>query len=208
MTRNLSNQGAARCSGLWMLGLLVLLGFMPAIYYFYKRPRLEREREAALAAAPSTLAARLEQWKLFGDPMIHRRLAVVGRFSAEKPWLVTHAVPAGAGVFNTVPAEAGTFDFFGVPADLLPHEITRREGPTIVLELPAPRWLGRGKLDGDSAAYVPIVDAGVEAGEAQNRADERLISLALFLLEDLPARLEKDIAGARLEVRVAKAENR
>jgi hypothetical protein len=193
-----ASHGAARRSGLLMLGLLVLLGFLPAAYYFYKRPRLERERAAALAAAPNTLSARLEQWKRFGDPMIHRRLAVVGRFSADKPWLVTHVIRA----------EGGGFDFFGVPADLLPNEITRLEGSTIVLELPAPRWLGRGTMQGDSGAYVPIVEASLDAQAAQRSAEERLVSLALFLLEDLPARLERDIAGARLEVRVAEAEGR
>ena len=128
-----------RSSGPLLLGVLVVLGYLPALYYHFERPRLERERDRLVASAPTTTEGRLEQWRRYGDPMIHRRLAEVGRYSAEKPWLVTHAVRlAGKEV-----------EFHGVRADLLPRAITRQEGATIVIELPAPVALGRGVLEGD-----------------------------------------------------------
>lgn len=179
-------------------GILVLLGIIAlglatgAGYYAYKRPRLERERAAVLASAPTTLEERLEQWLVFGGPQIHHRLSRFARFSAECPWLVTHAVAS---------ADGGPPTVWGIDCQTLPQDMARLEGTTVVVELPAPVPLGRVELDPAQARHVPKYadDRSVPDPTA------RLKDLAAFFLERLPQALEHELPGARLEIRVMPA---
>jgi hypothetical protein len=113
---------------------------------------------------------------------------VVGRFTPEEPWLVTHAVAR--------PGEVP--ELFGVPCAELAPELARREGLAIVLTLPAARALGRVALDGERAQRVPIF-----APEVAVDGGARLRTLALHLLEDMPDALARDLPGATIEVHVA-----
>ena len=188
--------GAGRPSGILVLLAIIALGLgTGAGYYAWKRPKLEREREALLAAAPTGLDERLEQWLVFGGPQIHHRLSRFARFSAECPWLVTHSVAA---------ADGGPPTVWGIDCEKLPQDMARREGATVVVELPAPVPLGRVVLDPAQAGFVPSYP------DAQSVPDPeaRLEDLATFFLERLPQALEHEIPGARLEIRILPASGR
>ena len=62
----------------------------------------------------------------------------------------------------------------------------------------ASRPLGRAPLDGDQVQRVPLYAPDVPLDAAQ-----RLQDLALYLLEGMPAALERDVPGAKLVIRVA-----
>lgn len=176
-------------------GLLVLLGIVVlglatgAGYLAYKAPQLARERRAMLAQAATDDEGRLAQWLQFGGPQIHHRLARFARFSSECPWLVTHRVAAPDG---------GLPEVWGIDCGELPQDLARQEGMTIVVELPAPRPLGRVALDEAQSRYVPTYAAALDAGAAE----ARLIELATFFLEGLPRALAREIPGASLVIRV------
>lgn len=185
-----ARSGPVRPNGiLVLLGIIVLGLGTGAGYYAYKRPRLERERAAALAGAPTTLEGRLERWLAFGAPQIHHRLSRFARFSAEWPWLVTHRVAAADGGLATV---------WGIDCQTLPQGLAHLEGTTVVVELPAPGPLGRVELDPVQSRFVPSYPS--EAAVPDPAA--RLVDLATFFLERLPQALEREIPGARLEIRV------
>jgi hypothetical protein len=103
------------------------------------------------------------------------------------PWLVTHAVARADGVS----------ELHGVACGDLAQDLARVEGLRVVVELPAPRVLGTARLEGEGASRVPVYARGVALDPVA-----RLEQLALFLLEGLPAALERDVPGARLEIRV------
>ncbi len=183
--------GLARVNGLLVLCGIVLLGLgSGAAYYQYRRPKMAAERERWLAQAPSTPRGRLELWYRYGAPQIHHRLTQVARFSTAMPWLVTHAVAS---------AEEGEPEIWGIDCTALTPELARLEGMTVVVELPRPRLLGRGRLAGDEARHVPVYAATQAVPDPSGRLKE----LALFFLEGLPRALERDIPGACLEIRVA-----
>jgi len=121
-------------------------------------------------------------------PNLHRRLTEIGRFSAAEPWLVTHALRL----------PDGGVDFYGLACDEIPRNLAHLEGLELVVELGAPHRLGPGDLDRERARYVPVFDDLA----ALRSPSQRLIELATYLLEGLPAALEKDIPGAKLVVRV------
>ncbi len=182
-----------RPRGLLVLFCIVLVGLATgAGYYAAERPRLERRRAAILAAAPTTLEGRLDQWLVYGAPQIHHRLARFARFSDACPWIVTHRVAAPDGGVPVV---------WGVDCASLPQELARREGAAIVVELPAPVALARAELDAFQARTVPTYPPGAAVPDPA----ARLADLATYFLERLPAALEREIPGARLEVRVLHA---
>lgn len=179
-------RGAVR--GLTVLLVLVVAGLASgAGFYRWQRARQAERFEREFEAAPRNPEERLDLWLHLAGPQLHHRLAVVGRFTPEQPWLVTHAV-----------ARAGEVpELFGVPCAELAPDLARREGQVVVLELPAPRALGRCELSGERAQRVPLFAPEVEVDAA-----ERLRTLALHLLDELPAALARDLPGASLEVRV------
>jgi len=182
-------RGELRVSGLVVLVGIVAIGLgSGAAYYHYKQPRLAAALAAELAAAPTTAEGRVQQWELSMAPNVHHRITRVGRFSAERPWLVTHAVrgPSGGLVFH------------GLDLERLPERLTRPEGMAVVVDLPAPVALGPGELDPESARFVPVLDADLPPSEAA----ARLRGQVVWLLDRLPEALAHDIEGARIEVRV------
>jgi hypothetical protein len=193
-----------RANGILVLGSIVLLGLgSGAAYYQIKRPSVAAGVEAMRASTPTDAAERVARWLDFGAPNIHHRLSVVGRFSTERPWLVTHALPAGeahTGVEPTTaePGGAAPFELWGVRADLLPVDLARQEGLTVVVDLPVPERLGRSPLTSEAARFVPVVDPAGAPFDAAGRLHE----IALHLLEGLPRALAEDIPGARLELEV------
>lgn len=175
--------------GLYVVLGIVVLGLASGAGYFqYKAPRLKRDLHASLEAAPKSLEGRLEAWLRYGAPNIHHRLAIFGRFSEEYPWLITHAVGGSEG-------EALAF---GIDCTTLPLDLCDVEGDTLVVHVPAPRRLGRVPLGPQERIYIPVYASESEVPDPR----ERLRALALHLLDKLPEALEKDIAGAHLEVRV------
>ena len=181
-------------NGLVVIGAIVVLGLgSGAGYLAYKRPRLERQRDAILAAAPTTAEGRLRRWFEFGVPQIHHRLTSFARFSAEHPWIVTHRIAGTDGRPDTI---------WGVPCDEIGQDLAHIEGLTVVVELPPPRALGAFELDRDQARYVPRYASPDLAPDP----DARLTELAAFFLERLPVALSHEIPGAKIEVRVVHAD--
>lgn len=183
-------RGLARVSGIGVLVGIVVLGLLTgAGFYRYQRARIERRLASEMAAAPESPEERLALWLQLSGPQIHHRLAVVGRFTPEMPWLVTHAVAA---------ADGGPPEVFGVDCASLPKDLAHLEGLKVVVELPHPRALGRVELSGERANRVPLYAPELALDPAQ-----RLTELALYLLEGIPRALERDVPGASLEIRVA-----
>ncbi len=186
-----NSRGARRFSGLFVLAGIVVLGVLSgAGYYHYQRPKVAAEMERLRAEAPDTPRGRLELWHRHGAAQIHHRLSNFGRFAPDKPWLVTHAIAAQDG---------GAPELWGVDCEALPRELSRLEGLTVVVELPAPRPLARAELSAEQRSHVPVFAPGAAPPDAR----ALLVDLALYLLEGMPRALERDIEGARLVVRVA-----
>jgi hypothetical protein len=181
--------GAARASGLAVLAGIVVAGLITgAGFYRYQRRKMDASLAAELADAPKTPAERAALWLRYAGPQIHHRLAVVGRFSPEQPWLVTHAVAR----------PGGEPELWGVDCTALTPELAHLEGLTVVVELSAPRVLARAALVGEQGQRVPLY-----APETSPDAAQRLSELALYLLEGIPKALERDVPGASLTIRVA-----
>jgi len=181
--------GAARASGLTVLSGIVLVGLLTgAGFYRYQRGKMDARLAAEIAEVPNTPAERAALWLRYAGPQIHHRLAVVGRFAPDMPWLVTHAV-AGAD---------GAHEIWGIDCSELSKELAHLEGLTVVVELPAPRLLTRASLAGEQVQRVPLYAAAVSPD-----ARQRLVELALYLLEGMPHALERDVPGASLTIRVA-----
>ena len=125
-----------------------------------------------------------------GAPQIHHRLAQFAQFDPpERPWLVTHALAGGEGELP---------ELWGIDCAALPQELSHLEGLTLVIELPAPRALGRANLGGDQFNYIPLY----QRGDSIPDPHQRLRELAIYLLGGIPKALEEDIEGATLEIRV------
>ena len=169
-------------AGIVVVGLITGAGF-----YRFQRGRMDASLAAELAKAPETPAERAALWLRYGGPQIHHRLAVVGRFSSERPWLVTHAVAR----------PDGDPELWGIDCTALTPELAHLEGLTVVVELPAPRVLVRAPLEAEQGQRVPLY-----APETSPDAAQRLSELALYLLEGIPKALERDVPGASLTIRV------
>ncbi len=176
-------------NGLAVLVVIVIVGLVTgAGFYRYKRQEMDAVLADELAAAPKTSAERLALWLRVSGPQIHHRLAVVGRFAADKPWLVTHALARADG-----PPE-----LWGIDCATIPQDLAHLEGLCVVVELPAPRPLTRATLDGEQENRVPLY-----APEVRPDPATRVSELALYLLEGIPGALARDIPGASLVIRVA-----
>lgn len=184
--------GERRPNGLLVLFGIVALGFAAgAGYYSYKQPQVEAQLQRELADAPTTPEGRLEMWNAFaGSPNVHHRLTTVARISEERPWIVTHTLAA---------TDGGPPRVFGLDVSDLPAEgILRQEGMTLYLELPAPVEVGRAVLTGDNAEHIPAYE---RPGDVPDPA-ARLGELVEWFLADLMGALEREIEGARFEVRI------
>ena len=125
-----ARRGAVRANGLAVLLGIVVLGLVTgAGFYRSRRNAMNARLERELAAVPETQEERLDLWLRYSGPQIHHRLAVVGRFTPERPWLVTHAVARADG-----PPE-----LWGIDCGELTPALARREGMRVVVDVPAAR---------------------------------------------------------------------
>jgi len=185
--------GPVRPQGLLVLTALVVIGMGGGAVLYRNRAAKADEMIAAIHAdAPSTPAGRLERWMTIGSVQAHHRLTKVARFSEEMPWLVTHAVEA----------EQGEPWIWGIMVDELPRDLMHQEELVAVLSLPAPRRLGRGSMAANGMAHVPLLRASDIGSEQGFDPSARLVELVDWFLERLGGALERDVEGARLEIRV------
>jgi len=182
-------RGALRVNGLAVLLGIVVVGLATgAGFYRYQRGAMEARLADEMAAAPTSTDERLALWLRVAGPQIHHRLAVVGRFAPDMPWLVTHAVaPQGGGA----PENRGVDRGHHTP------DRARHEERTGGVQLPRPGPLGRARLEGERAQRVPIYPPSANLDPVA-----RLSELALYLLEGIPKALTRDVQGAALEIRV------
>ena len=183
-----------RARGLLVIGALVLLGVgVTAGYLAWKAPEVGKiiaDRKRAIAEAPKTAEARLANWIVFGAPQIHHRLEIM-RFSAEQPWLVTHAVRVAGDDPERV-------EIHGIDLSALPRDVARVEGTTVRVHLPRPSRLTTGPLLGSNAGLVPVAADAAAVPDPIARAEY----LVHFALDDLSKALERDIPGAKLAIEI------
>lgn len=188
---------APRARGLLVLAALVGVGLCVSVGYFFwsltskasEARRIIDARKREIAEAPKTTEGRLQHWLVFSAPMIHQAIFNL-RFSADRPWLVTHAVRADGGV-----------DIYGIDLSDMPRTVARIDGSIVHVDLPMPRRLGTGILTGDNAAAVPVVASADLAPDPVQRARY----LVHFVLDGLSGALERDIPGAKLEIDIGPA---
>jgi len=180
-----------RPRGLVVLFALVVLGVgVTAGYMQWKAPEVGEiiaGRKRALAAAPKTPEGRLGQWLVYGAPQMHHRLSMM-RYSAEQPWLVTHAVGT----------DRARLAIHGIDLASMPMDLAWIEGSTVHVRFPRPRELGIGPLEGPNAISVPV--AATEEGAPDELARARY--LVGFALDGLSQALVRDIPGSTLSIEI------
>lgn len=183
-----------RARGLLVMAGLVVLGVgVTAGYLAWKAPEVGAiiaGRRRAIAEAPRTPEGRLANWLVFGAPQVHHRLEIM-RFSAEQPWLVTHAIRVAGDDPDRV-------EFHGIDLSSLPRDVARIDGRIVRVKLPRPTLLGTGRLQGINAAAVPVAASESAVPDPIARAQY----LVHFALDDLGKALERDIQGASLSIEI------
>src|SRR5688500_18493331 len=135
-----------RMNGLVLMGVLVAAGMgITSVYYNWKAPAIVAERRAALASMSTEPEPMLDLWLEYGAPAIHARLQQM-RIGPAHPWLVTHAQEAS--VASEPPR------LWGIDLAAVDPAWVHREGLAVVIELPAPRELGRAWLPADKEGGV------------------------------------------------------
>lgn len=179
-------------NGILVLIVLVAVGMgVTSVLFNLRAPQLAERMRQTRAQMPSSGEGRLDLWLVYGQPYFHARLIQL-RYSTQRPWLVTHTVGG--------PRDAGPVDVWGVDLTNLTPEATGRDGMCVTLTLPAPvllahEWFGR---DGnDMANNVPHYERTELAPDPRERAR----GIVSWALERLIRPLERDIPGARFEVR-------
>ena len=182
---------AWRPRGLLVIFLLVASGVgVTAGYMQWKAPEVGEiiaGRKRDIAAAPQTPEGRLRLWLEIGAAQIHHHMTMM-RYSAEQPWLVTHAV-------GRDPAHLA---IHGIDLESMPKDLAWIEGPTVHLRFPKPRLLAIGPLTGDNAVSIPVAATDESAPDEIGRARY----LVDFALHKLAEALERDIPGARLSIEI------
>lgn len=179
-------------NGLVLLLFLIVLGMgVTGAYYQWKAPAIIAERRALLASEPREPEPRLARWLEVNGALVHKRLEQL-RIAPRTPWLVTHAVLSST--------EGEPPELWGVDLTALAPEWSRREGLSIVVDLPYAQLLGRAWPPGDKALFIPQLPAGQTPSAEQSAVRARAI--AEHALAPLIEALPKDIPGALLEVRV------
>ncbi len=181
-----------RVNGLLVLVVLVTVGMgVTSVLFNWRAPQLRERMLQTRAQMPSSGGERLDLWLVYGQPYFHARLIQL-RYSSQRPWLVTHTVGGERG--------AGPVEVWGVDLAGLRQEATGRDGLCVTLTLPAPRLLARewfGRDGNDMANHVPHYERAELAPDPRERAR----SIVNWALERLIRPLERDIPGARFEVR-------
>jgi hypothetical protein len=177
-----------------VLLVLVAVGMgVTSVLFQFLSPQLRERMGRARAEAPKSGEPRVDHWLGFGRGFVHQRLVQL-HYSADEPWLVTHTIGPDR--------DAGVVDIWGVDLAGLSADATSREGMNIVLSLPAPRVLARGpfgaqRARNDKARNVPHFASLESAPDPAERAR----SMVLWALDRLIKALERDIEGARFQVR-------
>jgi hypothetical protein len=178
---------SSRAGGLVVMGALVGVGVLIAAGYWGWQA-IAKAKHAA-SPAEHTTEGRLRTWLTFGAPQIHHRIEIM-RFSAEEPWLVTHAVRVATN-------DSEDLEIHGIDLSKLPRDVARIEGTVVRVRLPRPTLLATGPLRGQNAAAVPIA-----AESAAPDPIARAQYLIHFALDDLGKALERDIPGATLAIEI------
>lgn len=182
-----------RASGIGVLTAIVVVGLAVPTYYLWVVPRLKQEADRLRVEAPGEPVERLGVWFRFGQPQIHTAL-VRARFSAARPWYVTHVVQA---------AEAGEPPtIYGIDFTDLPVDVVQHVGLEVRVVLPAPAVLAHDVLVGDKALGVPVYAAGAEVPDprliAKLRLERYFEGMAEAVAKDIPtAYLVVVIGGLR-----------
>jgi hypothetical protein len=177
-----------RAGGVLVMGALVGVGVLIAAGYWGWQALAKTKTVAS--AAEHTPEGRLRTWLTFGAPQIHHRLEIM-RFSAEEPWLVTHAVRVAGDDPERV-------EIHGIDFSALPRDVARIDGTTVRVHIPRPAPLATGPLRGTNAGLVPIAADAASAPDPIARAEY----LVHFALDDLAKALERDIPGAKLSIEI------
>ncbi len=175
-----------------ILVLLVLIGAglsSTSLYYHWKAPKLIAAARAARAALPESAEERLAVWLEYCAPSLRERLVQL-RFSAREPWLVTH--------WQAGQETDGAGAIYGLDLQALGSQAVRREGLTVVVELPPPARLGTGTLRGDRALSVERATLEPTPEQIAARARE----VVLWAISRLSEKLPQDIPGAHIELRI------
>ena len=139
-------------------------------------------RDRIRAEAPTTAEGRVQLYMQLAAPGVYEALTK-SRFSADRPWIVTHVVaPEGEGKAPEI---------HGVDITDLPRSCVYQDGLEVVIQMPGPSLLARDVLVGDNALGVPVFPAG-EAPPAEELLEARL----RFALKRMMQSLPEDIAGA------------
>jgi len=178
-----------RAPGLIILVGLVGLGMGIPAFLIWRVPQLESKRDQILAEAPTEPEGMVEVWlQKVGRPQIHNAL-VMARFSAERPWYVSHVVRPDSA---DEPPEIWGIDFTELPID-----IVQRDGMEVYVDLSEPKLLARDVLVGDKAQGVPVFTRASVPADTGAIVRERIEGY----LRKLGEGLAEDIRGARLAVR-------
>lgn len=179
-------------NGLLVLLVLVTVGMgVTSVLFNWRAPQLRERMQQTRAQMPSSGEERLDLWLVYGQPYFHARLIQL-RYSTQRPWLVTHTVGGER--------SAGPVEVWGVDIANLEPQATGRDGLCVTLTLPPPKLLARESfgLDGnDMSNNVPHYASAELAPDPRERAR----SIVTWALERLIRPLERDIPGARFEVR-------
>lgn len=183
---------APRAPGLLVLFSIVAVGIGTGAALFRWRAKDVREGVIAeLSAVPDDPEERVALWLRYGEPQIQSGLAHL-RFSSAVPALVCF-VRERAGEAPEV---------YGVDLAGARPAVVRREGLRVIVTLPAPRVVWRGRLDGPNADRVPWIGPDQPSPDAEAIARERVE----WLFQGLAEAIGRDIPGASLAIEFEPAE--
>lgn len=168
--------------GLLILFAIVAVGMGIPAFTIWQKELAVQNRDRIRAEAPTTGEGRVQLYMQLAAPGVFEALTK-SRFSAERPWIVTHMVAPAA--------EGEAPEIHGVDITELPRSCVYQDGLQVVIQMPAPTLLARDVLVGDNALGVPVFPAG-EAPSAEDLLDSRL----RFALKRMMQSLPEDIEGA------------
>ncbi|MAE46436.1 MAG: hypothetical protein CMJ86_06030 [Planctomycetes bacterium] len=165
-----------------LLGIVAMGMAVPA-FFRWQVSLAEANRDQIRNESPTTAEGRLQLYLELASPGIHQAISM-SRFSAERPWIVTHVVRSADS--KQPPA------IYGVDIEDLPRNFVRQEGLDVVISMPGPTLMARDVLVGDNAMGVQVFPPGSNP-EGIGILERRL----RFALQRMIKSLPKDISAAR-----------
>ncbi|HIG86685.1 MAG TPA: hypothetical protein EYQ25_06565 [Planctomycetes bacterium] len=162
---------------------IVAMGMAVPAFFRWQVSLAEDNRDQIRRESPTTAEGRLQLYLELASPGIHQAISM-SRFSAERPWIVTHVVRSADP--KQPPA------IYGVDIEDLPRNFVRQEGLDVVISMPAPSLMARDVLVGDNAMGVQVFPAGSNP-EGVDILERRLRFALNRMIDSLP----KDISAAR-----------